>query len=151
MPRPSCHGYALVAIWSNGCGWEWTSMAYMIFRSMLEWLECERDYFSSGLTCTVYKVFETPSPLFRIFSRAIFTFLLGLSFGQFTHPLFKYPCINEKNINFALKIVGWGAPTTHTFWEGRGGSKNKYIFLISLFVFFPFCHNNDYVPEILET
>ena len=37
----------------------------------------------------------------------VFAFLLGLSFGQFAHPLSKYPCINEKKSkNFAVKKVG---------------------------------------------
>ena len=35
-------------------------------------------------------------PPFRIFPRTIFVFLLRLPYGQFTYPLFRYPCICEK-------------------------------------------------------
>ena len=35
-------------------------------------------------------------PPFRIFPRTIFAFLLRLPYGQFTHPLSRYPCIYEK-------------------------------------------------------
>ena len=49
-----------------------------------------------------------PPPPFRIFPRAVFAFLLGLSFGQFAQPLSKYLCINEKKKfkNFAVKKAG---------------------------------------------
>ena len=43
---------------------------------------------------------------------------------------------------------------------GRGGLQQTprperervaAIFVILIFLFFSFCHNNDYIPEILET
>ena len=37
------------------------------------------------------------TPSFRIFPRTIFAFLQRLLYGQFTHPLSRYPCIYEKN------------------------------------------------------
>ena len=63
-------------------------------------------------------------PLFRSFPLAVFAFLLGSPFDQFTHPLSRYPCICEKLFktyrNFHLLV-------------------------------FSFCYNNEYVLEILET
>ena len=96
-------------------------------------------------------VVATPTP-FRIFSRAVFAFLLGLSFGQLPTLCPNIHVLMKKNIkNFAVKIVGvwrFQQPTP----PEREGVAAK-INTISLFLFFPFCHNNDYmyVPEILET
>ena len=50
-------------------------------------------------------------PQFRIFPRIIFAFLQRLPYGQFTHPLSRYPCIYEKffqNIFAVKKVRGWG-------------------------------------------
>ena len=51
-------------------------------------------------------------PPFQIFPRNIFAFLLRLPYGQFTHPMSRYPYIYEKNFSklFAVKNVGG--------WEG---------------------------------
>ena len=81
-------------------------------------------------------------PPFRIFPRTIFAFLLRLPYGQFTYPLSRYPCICEKNFQKFLpwKKLGGGAAATNPppSWEGRGGSKNKSIFVVFIFLFFPF-------------
>ena len=70
-----------------------------------------------------------PPPPFQIFPRTIFAFLLRLPYGQFTHPLSRYPNIYEKNFKFFAveKVGGWGegVATSPPSWEGRGGSKNK--------------------------
>ena len=100
---------------------------------MLEWLECEHLYFASDLTCIkVFQVYlasltlsggigdcrNPPPPLFGFSLVPVFAFLLGFSFGQFAHPLSKYPCINErKSKNFAVKKVGGGG----------GGCNNPHL------------------------
>ena len=43
-------------------------------------------------------------PPFRIFPRTIFAFLLRLPYGQFTHPLSRYPYIYGKNFQ---KFLPW--------------------------------------------
>ena len=52
---------------------------------------------------------------FQIFPRTISAFLLRLTYGQFTHPMSRYPCICENFFqNFSReKSVGGGG--------GRGG------------------------------
>ena len=42
-------------------------------------------------------------PPFWIFPHIIFAFLLRLPYGQFTHPLSRYPCIYDKNFKKFFK------------------------------------------------
>ena len=51
-----------------------------------------------------------------IFPRTIFAFLLKLPYGQFTHPLSRYPCIYEKNFQKFLRWKKFG---------GGGGGCNS--------------------------
>ena len=81
-------------------------------------------------------VVATPPP-FRIFPHAVFAFLLGLPFGQFSYPLYRYPCIYKKKIKIFCREKSW---------QQKWISFPDFNFLI-----FFFCHNNDHVPEILET
>ena len=55
------------------------------------------------------------TPPFWIFPRTIFAFLPRLLYGQFTHPLSRYPCIYKKNFQKFLpwkKLGGGGVATT---------------------------------------
>ena len=60
-------------------------------------------------------VVATPPP-FRIFPHAVFAFLLGLPFGQFSYLLSRYPCIYEKKNQ---NILPW--KKLCFFFRGEGG------------------------------
>ena len=68
--------------------------------------------------------------LFVSLTKNVLTLSLRLPFGQFTDPLSGYPCIYKKKFKNLCREKSWEV----------GG-----------FYVFSFCHNNDYVPEILET
>ena len=60
---------------------------------------------------------------FRIFPRTIFAFLLRLPYGQFNHPLSRYPCIYEKMLQQFLpwkKLGGGGVGLHPPSWERKG-------------------------------
>ena len=86
-------------------------------------------------------------------SCAVFAFLLRLPFSQFTHPLFRYPCIYEKNFKiFAVKKVGGrGVCNNPPVLRGKGWQPKYIKFPNFHFLIFSFCHNSDYAPDILET
>ena len=97
------------------------------------------------------------NPPFPIFPRTIFAFLLRLPYGQFTHPLSRHPCIYEKKFSkiFAVEKVGGGevatTPPPLLSMRGKGWQQKFKKFRNFHFLIFSLCHNNDYVPEILET
>ena len=93
------------------------------------------------------------NPPFRIFPRAVFAFLLRLPYGPFTHPLSRYPCICEKNFQKFCHEKSWGVGggVATTPRPEREGVAAKKKFCNFHFLLFSFCHNNDYVPEILKT
>ena len=67
---------------------------------------------------------------FRIFPRTIFAFLLRLPYGQFTHPLSRYPCIYEKKFQTFCRekscgVGGWGGGGGSEGGEGREGVAAK--------------------------
>ena len=50
------------------------------------------------------------------------------------------------------KIGGWGGGcNSPPYPEREGWQQKERSFCSFLFLIFSFCHNNDYVPEILET
>ena len=58
-----------------------------------------------------------------IFPRTIFAFLLRLPYGQFTHPLSRYPCIYEKIFQKFLrckKLGGGGLQQPPPVLRGKG-------------------------------
>ena len=69
-------------------------------------------------------------PPFRIFPRTIFAFLLRLPYGQFTHPLSRYPCIYAKIFQKFLlwkKLgVGLQQPPPVLRREGVAAKMNKF-------------------------
>ena len=64
--------------------------------------------------------------------------------------IFKSFCPDEKLAGRRVGVGGGGGvattPLPPPVLRGKGW---QHVVFISLF--FPFCHNNDYVPEILET
>ena len=78
---------------------------------------------NTNLTLSLRTGGNNPRP-FRIFPRAVFAFFLRFSYGPFTHPLSRYPCMQKKFKNFAMKKVGvcvWGGGGGG---EGGGGYNN---------------------------
>ena len=76
-------------------------------------------------------VVAIPLP-FRIFSRAVFAFLLRLPYGPFTHLLSRYPCIFEKNVQKFLprkKLGGGGGlqQPPRPDREGVAAKINKFL------------------------
>ena len=73
------------------------------------------------------------NPPFRIFPRTIFAFMLRLPYGQFTHPLSRYPCIYEKKFQKFLpwkKLGGGGLqqpPPPRPEREGVVAKINKFL------------------------
>ena len=87
---------------------------YMLTLSLRRWWRC---WWGGGVVA--------------IFPRTIFAFLLRLPYGQFTHPLSRYPCIYEKIFQKFLpckKLGGGGVTTTppRPEREGVAAKINKF-------------------------
>ena len=103
------------------------------------------ESFNRFLTLSLRRGGQLLQPPFGIFPCTIIAFFLRLSYGQFTQPLSRYPCIYEKKLFKSFcraKCWGWerggGFQQPPSPLEGRGGSKNKKIFVVFIFLLFPF-------------
>ena len=54
------------------------------------------------------KTYNKETGCFNPLPRAVFAFLLRLPYGQFTHPLSRYPYIYEKNFQKFRHEKSWG-------------------------------------------
>ena len=77
--------------------------------------------FNRFLTLSLRRGGQLLQPPFGIFPCTIIAFFLRLSYGQFTQPLSRYPCIYEKNFSkvFAVQNVGG--------WERGRGCNNPRV------------------------
>ena len=94
------------------------------------------------------------NPLSQDFPSYHFCVFAKIAIRSIYPPISRYPCICEKCFQKFCRENSWGVGGLQQPPPVLRGKRwqQKYINFRSFhFLIFSFCHNNDYVPEILET